>query len=221
MPSLAAVVAATLYRVASSRAAWLIPLVLLLGACGPTARESGHSILLMAPLITVAGGSIAVLFRLLWQPMVPSLPLSFRRCRNAILLLTLPCLPLAFDPALNDDWIGTALVAVGSTYLTLLLLAIRLIILAQARHLFAHIIYVPWLLLYPGAAYYAYGGSTTAEASEFHMNLWILPGYFGIFAGALFLLLLLEVFIRRHLHFKRLAEEALPRPLPVATAIIR
>jgi hypothetical protein len=208
--------------VTSSRKAWwLVPLVIFLGACGPTERECGQSILLMAPLIMIVGGGMAALFRFLWKPMVPSLPLSFAQCRNAVLLMTLPCLPLAFGPSFNSEWLGMTLLAVGTSYLSFLLIAVRLCLLRRCQALWARVIYAPWLLLYPSALYFAYFGSTSAEPSDFHMQLWLFPGYFGLITGGLFVVLLLEVLTRRYFHFKRLAAEALPRPLPVATAKFR
>jgi hypothetical protein len=219
LPALAAAGPVTLKAVISSRSAWaFVPLLLLACACGPTERESGHAILLMAPLITLGGVGVASLFRALWKPLVSPLSQPLRDCRNLMIALVLACLPLFFDKHLNDEWLLVALHAVGTSYLTFLLIGVRLSLSPRNTHLFRYVTYLPWLVLYPPALYFAYVGSTTAEASDFPLQLWWFPGYAGLITGPLFLLLLVEVLVRRYSHHKRLAAEALPRPLPVATA---
>lgn len=201
----------------SSGPTWpLLPLLLLACACGPTERESGHAILLMAPLITLVGVGIASLFRALWKPLLAPLSQPLRDCRNLMIALVLVCLPLFFDRQLDGEWLPVAFHAVGTSYLTFLLIGLRLSLTPRNTHLFAYVTYLPWLPLYPAALYFAYVGSTSAAAGDFHLQLWFFPGYAGLITGPLFFVLLIEVLVRRYLLQKRLDAESLPHPLPVA-----
>jgi hypothetical protein len=128
---------------------------------------------------------------------------------------------MLFSPHLESDWLFAAFLAVGSSYLSLLLLCIRLSVFPSLSKLQRHTYYLPWLVLYPSALYFAFFGSTTSDAGDIHVQLWIMPGYMGLVTGPLLILALFEVLVRRHQYERRRAAEALPQPLPVATAKIR
>jgi hypothetical protein len=199
----------------------LLATCLLLGACGPTEKESGQAMLVMAPVITLVGLGLAAVFQRLWSPLADEPELHLRPSWRVMALLVSCTVPLLFDEQLEDDWIIAALWMGGTTYLTFFLIGLRLCIVSSLRRYYSAQVYLPWLLLYPPALYLAYFGSNEQELGAFPGLLWTMPGYLGLVSGPIFLIMLLEIVVRRHRHAKRRAAEALPRPLPPARASIR
>jgi hypothetical protein len=196
---------------------WSLALALVfLSACGPTEKESGQAIVLVAPFITLIGLGVTSLFRWLWSPLVTGESLPRDRPFLVIGALSVMCLPLVFESHLADEWILMALHVLGTSYLALLLLCLRIGVFLRCRVLYRHVTYLPWLLLYPSAIFLAYFGSATSETGDFHLQLWLYPGSAGLVSGPLLGLLVVEVLVRRYLLHKREAALALPRPLPVA-----
>ncbi len=177
--------------------------------------------MVLAPLITLVGLGLAAIFRVAWNPLRATDKLPLPQCRNLCLGLFLACVPWSFDLHMDNEWIAMALIAVGPSYLSLLLLGLRLTIIKRFRRFFPLVLYFPWIVLYPSAFFLAYLGSTTAETSDFHLQLWLYPGSFGLVTGPLFLVIVVELVVRHYVHRKREAAMALPRPLPTATAKFR
>jgi hypothetical protein len=169
--------------------AWPAILALaLLGGCGPTQAEMGQSILVAAPLITVAGIGLQALYAMLWRRLGADIHLRWKVQGPLLAFLTV-CAVLI--PSLRwqnrtDDWIFAALVMVGTSYLSLLLIAMRILVITRLRRWFSWAGVMVWLLLWLPAFHHALWGSTTNEDSIF-IIIWLLPGYMGLIT---FLLLL-------------------------------
>lgn len=200
-----------------ARAAGLTAL-LLLGGCGPTAREVGQAVLWAAPIITLLVLGLAWCYARLWRPLLDE-PLRVD-WRPAVLVAALQ-LAAAFAtllrPELDGDLIAIAVWVVGTSHLTLSLLALRLAI-RSGTAAYSWVIVAPWLLLYPPAVMLGLVLHAPApEPSDAVALLWIVPGWAGWVTGPLALIAVVEVVFRRG---RRLAAQE-PAPPPVATARFR
>jgi hypothetical protein len=203
-----------------ARAAGLTAL-LVLGGCGPTAREMGQAVMWAAPMITILVLGLAWGYARLWRPLLDE-PLRVDR-RPAVLVAALQILvgcATLLRPELDGDLILIAVWAVGTSHLTLVLLPLRLA-LRSGTTAYSWVIVAPWLLLYPPAVLLGLvlrdPGTDVSDAAAM---LWILPGWAGWVTGPLALIAVAEVVIRRVRRARRLAAQK-PPPPPVATARFR
>jgi hypothetical protein len=187
----------------------------LLGGCGPTQAEMGQAILIAAPLITIAGIGLQALYAMLWRRLGADVHLRWQVQGPLLAFLVLG----AFLPALRwqrgtDDWIAAAFIFVGTSYLSLLLIAMRILLITSLRRHFPWAGALAWVLLWLPAFHHALWGSTTNEDS-LAVIVWILPGYMG---AVTFLLLLgfgVELAIRLAIAARRRRAAEQP-PLPEA-----
>lgn len=184
--------------------------------------ESGQAVLLAAPIISLGGALVAAGYAKLWQPLAPSVRFSWRPTLVALIVLTVLCGGIVFYPPGTGEWVGIALWFVGTSYLTLQLLVLRITLSSAARHRYSLLSLAPWLVLYLPALVLAYAGSATEELALFPLIwMWTLPGYGGWVLLPVSLALFVEVVIRRKRLADRLRRELLPRPLPEARARMR
>ncbi len=193
--------------------------LLLLGGCGPTEMESGQAVLLMAPLITAIGALFASGYVHLWRSLADDLHFRWRPSLVVIVLQLIACVGIPFMPHLEVDWLGYALWFVGTSYLTLQFLVIRVSVIRRIRRYYSSLSITPWLVLYPPALYLAYLGSDQEELQVFPGMLWTAPGYAGLSTGFLLVVFLVEVALRRGRQAARLRKASLPAPLPQARVI--
>jgi hypothetical protein len=203
-----------------ARAAGLTAL-LLLGGCGPTAREIGQAVLWAAPIITLLVLGLAWGYARLWRPLLEE-PLRVD-WRPAVVVAAIQ-LAVAFAtllrPELDGDLVLIAVWAVGTSHLTLTLLPLRLALRSGATA-YSWVIAAPWLLLYPPAVMLGLVlHDPGSDLSDAVMMLWILPGWVGWVTGPLAIIAVAEVVIRRVRRARRLAAVK-PAPPPVATARFR
>jgi len=112
-----------------------------------------------------------------------------------------------------DDWIGIALWAVGTSYASVLVVAMRVLALPRFRKHFRWALVLPWLLFYTPALALAFFGSPHTHVAEFWQALWVFPGFAGYVAAPLLVALFAEVVVRR----LRAARPPPPPPeLPIA-----
>lgn len=173
------------------------PLVLLLVAgCGPNAREAGVAALVVAfPILVIASMLLWLLSRL-WQRVRPQLVFRWQPFVTVGLVLSGVGLFAAVLPFHGSatEWLVMALWAVGTSYLTIVLLVWRIRLSARNGLAWAHglacaIQFLPALPL-------AFFGSTEGELNGPLLGVWMLPGYGGLVAGPIYVLLLLEALVR-------------------------
>lgn len=171
-------------------------LLLLVAGCGPTSREASVSVLLVAgPVVVLANALVWLLWRL-WQRTRPELGFRWRPFVDVGLALTgvgLLAAALPFDGAVMQ-WLAVGLWAVGTSYLTLLLLVWRIRLSAPSGLAWAH--GIAGALQFLPALSFAFLGSTVDEPPEALVMVWIIPGYAGLVAGPIYALLLLEALVR-------------------------
>lgn len=194
---------------------------LLCCGCGPTEMESGQAVLLAAPFITLVGALLAAGFAKLWRPLIDGLSFRWRTTTIALCVQSLLCLGIMFFPPGSGEWVGFAMVFVGASYLTVQLVAMRIALSEKLRRHYSVISLAPWILFYPPALVLAYVGSPSTELQAFPGLLWTLPGYGGLVLAPVFVILLIEILVRRKKHADQVQREILPRPLPEARARIR
>lgn len=203
-----------------ARAAGLTSL-LLLGACGPTAREMGQAVLWAAPIITILVLLLAWGYARLWRPLVDEPPRVDWRPAVVVAALQLTVASATLlRPELEGDLILIAVWAVGTSQLSLALLPLRLT-LRSGTTAYSWVFLAPWLLLYPPAVLLGLVlRDPGSDITDSIAMLWILPGWAGWVTGPLALIAIAEVVIRRVRRARRLAAQK-PPPPPVATARFR
>lgn len=203
-----------------ARAAGLSAL-LLLGGCGPTAREIGQAVLWAAPIITILVLGLAWGYARLWRPLLDEpLRVDWRPAAVVAAIQLIIALATLLRPELDGDLILIAVWAVGTSHLTLALLPLRLA-LRSGTTAYSWVIAAPWLLLYPPAVLLGLVlHDPGPDLSDAVAMLWILPGWAGWVTGPLALVAVVEVVVRRVRRARRLAAAA-PPPPPVARARFR
>lgn len=181
-------------REMGARAAAL--LLLLVAGCGPNAREASVAVLVVAgPVVVLASALLWLLWRL-WQRARPGLGFRWRPFVELGLALSgvgLLATTLPFEGSLTE-WLGIALWAVGTSYLTLLLLVWRIRLSAPSGLAWAHGIAATVQFL--PALVFAFAGADRGELPEVLVAVWLLPGYAGLVTGPLYAVLLIEALVR-------------------------
>ena len=195
--------------------------LLLLGGCGPTAREIGQAVLWAAPIITILVLGLAWGYARLWRPLLEEpLRVDWRPVVAVAALQLAVALATLLRPALDGDLVLIAVWVVGTSHLTLALLPLRLA-LRSGTTAYSWVIAAPWALLYPPAVMLGLVLHAPAQdLADGAAMLWILPGWAGWVTGPLALIAVAEVVIRRVRRARRLAAQK-PAPPPVATARFR
>lgn len=194
--------------------------LLLVGGCGPSAREIGQAVLWAAPIITLVVLGLAWGYARLWRPLLEApLRVDWRPAVLVAALQLVIALGTLLRPELDAELVSIAVWAVGTSHLTLLLLPLRIAV-RSGTTAYSWVIPAPWVLLYPpaillGLVLHDPGG----DLSDAFALLWILPGWAGWVTGPLALIAVAEVVIRRVRRSRRLAA-ASPAP-PVARARFR
>jgi hypothetical protein len=185
-----------------------IPAVLLVALCssgahcGPTPEESGQTVLLVAPFVVLCAMAVQWLILALWRSVRPALLLDWRK--NLALVGGL-AFPAAWALLVNErpfDFAGIAFWLFGCSYVTAMLLATRIWLLVHdTRRVFfvTHVILCV-IFLVPAFVLALFGGRPLQNAAE---AMWIFPGFGGWISGPLFLVLLLEIVIRREMLRRR------------------
>jgi len=192
-----------------------IALALGLGACGPSEREVGVLILMSLLPMVIVGIALQVAYRVVWIRAVeretPE-PFNYRPTTAlvaaSIAVFIIPIVVGPSDEVLIATYFG------GATYLTYLLICMR--ILVRRQRLYARASWIPWLMFAPLAIGLTVWGSATSDA-DLSLAYYLLPGYAGLVPAAIILVLTIEVVIR---HRIALARERAQEPVfPEARAL--
>lgn len=190
-------------------------LALLLCACGPTSRQIGQAVLWAAPIITVAVLGFAWLYAWLWRPLREApVRIDLRPALVVAAIQLALAITTLWAPDLDGELIGIAVWTVGTSYLALQVILLRIALLAPGR-VYSWALLAPWLLFYPGApilGLLSTGGHE--DLGDAFAMLWILPGYAGWVTGPLVLIAIVEVVLRRVARSRRMRPP--PPTLPTA-----
>ncbi len=182
----------------------LLPIFVLatpvVGRCGPTAEDAGRSVMVAAPCAFVVGIGILMLLLRLWRRgRHKDLRLRQRPLIQTTLVLVggagVALLSAIWSPWAMK-WIGIALLASGTSYLTLMLVTWRIWFAVKPADSFRWAPLAALLVYWLPALVAAAGLISDAAASKHLGAVWVLPGYFGMVTGPLVLGLLLEAYFR-------------------------
>ncbi len=177
----------------------------LMGGCLPSEEEAGSWVLFASPIAVLAGILALWLLYRLWVRRYPEI--SFSRLPAVLLTVALlngAAVKAFLAPPLLEGT-GMGLMAFGTSYLALLLVAWRIWFWRRPRSSFTWVS-IPIMIPYVApAVYLAYQGSTTREVADWLLDAWMFPGMTGWVPGGLLLILLIEAKVRTR-----------PRPLDLA-----
>jgi hypothetical protein len=170
----------------------------LLAGCGPTSREAGQAILGAAPVFVAAGPGILSLLFLCWQGARPEV--TMRRRPNVVPLGIALGASVVVIVAAPDarEWIVPAMQLAGTSYLTLLLVTWRIWMFKEPRGAFAWSWVPAFALIWLSAAVMAVVPDHPYDDGIVYF-VWVMPGWGGLVAGPLLVVLLVEALVRRRL----------------------
>jgi hypothetical protein len=164
--------------------------------CGPSPAQVGGAVLIAAPLVVLLTSGLQWLLLRLWNDARAGIELRLGRNLLLSATLLLPALAALTIPR-AFEWSALGLWLFGTSYAGVVLLTTRLWLLGSwwPRALFGpHLLALPVFLLPAMALALELAGQGFQHQAE---SLWIFPGWGGMIAGPLYLLLVGEAFWRR------------------------
>jgi len=174
------------------------------GSCGPTDEEASRAVMFAAPFAFVAGLGLLRLLLWLWRKRKPELVVRWKPSLVVLAVLMLGQV-LSFlglsENAYVSEWYLAALVLMGASYMTLLLLTWRIWFFFSPEKAFTWsslpvTIFMLWPCLFMV-------WSTEVSWDFAVAFLWIFPGYMGIATGILLAILIIEIVVRVRIARKR------------------
>ncbi len=173
-------------------------LMLVLGGCGPTAREAGGGVVVAAPVVLLLSGALLWAIIALHRRREAEVSFAWRPLlTTALASLGFALLFLVFDGRRSDWELGLfAIWVYGTSVLALALVVWRVWHALQPRTAMPAALIGSWAVLtlpaLPLLLDDAQGGGLFAAA----LTVWIYAGYAGIVTGPLWLVLFLEALVR-------------------------
>jgi len=197
----------------------LVGLALLLSGCGPTDEEAARAVMMVTPLVYLAGLGLMALMAFLWRKLKPELSLKWKPLLVglilAIIIGALSFVGVTIETPKDSgwftsttdgiegvmEWFWAALIFYGTSYLTLLLVCWRIWLWRRPATAFSWswipvnlLMLLPCLPMILGYKFMGY-----KFISDFAEIIWIIPGYVGLVTAPLFIIALIEVWVRfRH-----------------------
>lgn len=161
--------------------------------CGPSPQEVGQQVLIVAPLVFLLSLGVQWLLLRVWQRRWPDLVMRWRRNLSVAAALLVPAgVSLVFAQRTSD--LVLAVWLFGCSYGAVLLLATRFMISVDRRRAFSLPHLLPIALFIVPAAVLALGlGDALGKTAE---TLFIFPGMGGWATGGLFVILIIEAWLR-------------------------
>jgi hypothetical protein len=166
-------------------------------SCGPTDEEAARAVMFAAPFAFLAGMGLLRLMLWLWRKRKPGLLVRWRPSMVALALLVLGQIISFLGLSENtyvSEWYLAALVLMGTSYLTVLLLTWRIWFFFSADRAFT------WAFL-PAVVLMFWPCPLMLFCTEIQWDFavvifWIFPGYMGVVTGILLAVLIIEVVVR-------------------------
>jgi hypothetical protein len=173
------------------------------GKCGPDNEEAARAVMFSAPLALAAGMGLLACMLWLWRKVRPELSIDWKPSLVTLAVLGLGLL-LSFvgmsEEAEVARWYPAGLLAMGVSYLAVLLVAWRIWLLAEPRRAFTwSFLPAMVIMLWPCPFMLAWGSESWEGIM---LVLWVLPGYMGLVCGPLLAVLIIEVVVRLYLNRK-------------------
>jgi hypothetical protein len=173
------------------------------GSCGPTDEEAARAVMFAAPFAFLAGMALQRLLLWLWRKHKP-VTVRFKPALVALAVLVLGQI-ISFlglgEDAYVSEWYIAALVLMGASYLTVLLLTWRIWFFFAPDTAFTwSFLPVVILMLWP-CPFMLF--STAADWDFAVVIFWIFPGYMGVVTAILLAILIIEIVVRIRMARKR------------------
>jgi hypothetical protein len=189
----------------------LLLLCAICGSCGPSPAEEGGAVLLASPLVFLVGLAVLRLFLFLWRPLLGEARMRWRPLAVTFAaLLGLAALGGAATGSGGYDWMGTAFLAFGASYLSIVLILFRVLVHSSPANAFTWPPIVVMAVMLLPAPWLALGGG--AEAADLISMVWVFPGFFGYATLPIAVLMMIELIVRRIRHASAMKRAELSEP---------
>jgi len=172
-------------------------------SCGPTDEEAARAVLFAAPFAFLAGMGLLRLLLWLWRKRRP-LTVGWKPSLVALFVLLLGQI-ISFlglsENAYVSEWYIAALVLMGTSYLTILLLTWRIWFFFSPQKAFTWSFLPAAVLMFWPCPFMLF--STEVQWDFAVVIFWIFPGYMGSVTGILLAGLIIEIAVRIHRARKR------------------
>ena len=176
-------------------------------SCGPSDEEAARAVMFAAPFAFVAGMGLLRLMLWLWRKYQPVPAVRWKPALVALAVLVLGQIISFLGLSENtyvSEWYIAALVLMGTSYLTILLLTWRIWFFFSPSKAFTwSFLPVVILMFWPCPFMLA---STAVDCDFAVVIFWIFPGYMGVVTGILLAILIIEVVVRIRMARKRQKE---------------
>jgi len=167
-------------------------------SCGPTDEEAARAVMFTAPFAFLAGMGLLRLLLWLWRKRKP-LTVRYRPALAALFVLVfgqiISFLGLS-ENAYVSEWYIAALVLMGTSYLSILLLTWRIWFFFSPDKAFTWSFLPAAVLTFWPCPFMLF--STEVSWDFAVVIFWIFPGYMGIVTGILLAGLIIEIAVRIH-----------------------
>ena len=176
-------------------------------SCGPSDEEAARAVMFAAPFAFVAGMGLLRLMLWLWRKYQPVPAVRWKPALVVLGVLVLGQIISFLGLSENtyvSEWYIAALVLMGTSYLTILLLTWRIWFFFSPSKAFTWaFLPVVILMFWPCPFMLA---STAVDWDFAVVIFWIFPGYMGVVTGILLAILIIEVVVRIRMARKRQKE---------------
>ena len=165
-------------------------------SCGPTDEEAARAVMFAGPIVFLAGMGLLRLLLWLWRKRKPVTV----RWKPALVVLGVLVLGqiISFlglsENAYVSEWYIAALVLMGASYLTVLLLTWRIWFFFAPDTAFTWSYLPPAALMFWPCPFMLF--STAADWDFAVVIFWIFPGYMGVVPAILLAILIIEILVR-------------------------
>lgn len=166
------------------------------GSCGPTDEEAARAVMFAGPIVFLAGMGLLRLLLWLWRKRKPVTV----RWKPALVVLGVLVLGqiISFlglsENAYVSEWYIAALVLMGASYLTVLLLTWRIWFFFAPDTAFTWSYLPAAVLMFWPCPFMLF--STAADWDFAVVIFWIFPGYMGVVPAILLAILIIEILVR-------------------------
>lgn len=173
-------------------------------SCGPTDEEAARAVMFAAPIVFLAGMGLLRLMLWLWRKLKPGLTVRWKPALVILGVLVLgqviSFLGLSED-AYVSEWYFAALILMGTSFLTVLLVIWRIWAFFSPDRAFTWAYLPATVLMFWPCPFMLF--STAVDWDFAVVIFWIFPGYMGMVTGVLLAGLIIEIAVRIHRARKR------------------